>query len=643
MIIKTEGPTDALALASLEDLPPGTEVFCNVFGAMEDPGKTPWIINSVEDEDVFVIHDCDEPGQKGATFIERKDGSTRPGWTPALASKAASCRNVVLPYAIEPTNGKDLRDWIEEGHTFADLLALAEKAEPIDGVEPQPIEANEDIDDPHRLARANIRRYDSNTRGSAIAYWRSEWWTWKVTRGCYRQISKDELRAKVTQAIKEEFNFCWQSEMDEYDEWRKSDEYEEENDKGPPKVKKVSTQIVGSVLQAMSGIAVKSPKIELMTWLGKDRKNKRDYLAFENGILDLSISPPELIPHNLHWFSTVCIPYEFDPKKKAPRWEAFLEKSLSMDPERIKLLQEWAGYLLLPDTSQQKFMVLKGEGSNGKSVFIAGITAMLGTDNCSHIPLEMFSDRFQKTETLGKLINIMPDVSEVEQVNEGTLKSFTSGDMMFFDRKGISGLSCIPTARMMLSCNDRPRFSDKSSGLWRRMLIVPWDIVITEEEKTLGMDKHWWWTNSNEAAGILNWAIVGLKRLQAQCRFTESRKSDKEVEDYRRSMNPTRDFLCDALIEHPDESIGTDEIFKAYREWCVENGHRSAAKKSLVAELQRIFPNVTRCRVRNWEGKRIWSYSRIAWADDQPEARDDPATGNGSNISGEDFDRLFPE
>jgi putative DNA primase/helicase len=61
--------------------------------------------------------------------------------------------------------------------------------------------------------------------------------------------------------------------------------------------------------------------------------------------------------------------------------------------------------MLLPDTGQQSFLVLEGEGANGKSVYMAGLEAMLGEDNCSHVPLELFGDRFSRTQTLGKLAN----------------------------------------------------------------------------------------------------------------------------------------------------------------------------------------------------------------------------------------------
>jgi putative DNA primase/helicase len=129
-----------------------------------------------------------------------------------------------------------------------------------------------------------------------------------------------------------------------------------------------------------------------------------------------------------------------DDRAQCPTWLKFLDEVLERDIERISLLQEWFGYCLTPDTSQHKFMILEGEGANGKSIVCEVLTALLGKENVSNVPLEMFGERFQLTPTIGKLANIASEVGEIKSVAEGHLKQFTSGDKMYFDRKGIPGI-----------------------------------------------------------------------------------------------------------------------------------------------------------------------------------------------------------
>ena len=81
---------------------------------------------------------------------------------------------------------------------------------------------------------------------------------------------------------------------------------------------------------------------------------------------------------------------------------------------------------------------------------------------------------------------------------------------MTFDRKHISPIEAAPTARLILSTNNRPRFSDRSGGLWRRMILLPFNREVPEGERVLGMDKPVWWQESGELSGMLNWAIAEL-------------------------------------------------------------------------------------------------------------------------------------
>jgi phage/plasmid-associated DNA primase len=163
---------------------------------------------------------------------------------------------------------------------------------------------------------------------------------------------------------------------------------------------------------------------------GEDR-SRRNYISMENGILDIDavLAGAEasacLLPHSPQWFSLVSVPYAFNSDAGAdpPRWLAYLDRVLESDPERIAILQAWAGYLLLPNTDQQGFLVSEGDGGNGKSVAEAGLTAMLGVENVANVPLEVFGVRFQLTHTIGKLANFCGDAGEIDKVAEGDRKS----------------------------------------------------------------------------------------------------------------------------------------------------------------------------------------------------------------------------
>jgi P4 family phage/plasmid primase-like protien len=590
-IWKVEGPSDMLGMLSLE-LPDGIIAITNANGAGEWPA--PWMADLFAGKIGRLVHDADVPGENGAKK-----------WTNFLAPKSSEFRWVKLPYEVAADHGKDLRDYLSELYTYWDLDELANASAPIatnDVNQPRPDEAD---DDPHRLARMNLEQYASRRGGRTLVYWRDEWYVWRGTN--YRRITEKELRAKITQSCKYEFDRTYLA--------RKADGTAGEDEKT---VRRVTTSLVTNVLQATAGMTVLSSFVEPMTWL--PTREQKNYVAMRNGILDMDAAIEDrddyLIPHSPDWFSTVCLPYEFDADATCPKWEAFLERNLEMDPERIKLLQEWAGYLLLPDTGQQKFLVLEGEGANGKSVFCAAIEAMLGIQNVSHVPLEVFGEKFELTATLDRLANVCGDAGELDKVAEGHIKAFTAGNPMTFGRKYLDSVERVPTARLMMAVNNRPRFSDRSDGVWRRMLLVPWRIQIPSNERIPNMDKPWYWEQSGELPGILLWAIAGLHRLQQQSQFTRSELCEEALQDYRSEMNPARTFLAEHIEESVSSRIKCNQLYDFYVRWSKQSGHHPLAERQFGREIFRLFRKCKKSR-SGASRDRTYFYQGISFSCDE--------------------------
>jgi len=606
--IKVEGPSDLLAMLSLADLPDDHAALTNANGAGERPHD--WMLDLfASKESAWVVHDADQPGQAGAVGrIDEKSQQFRPGWANYLADRIPT-RNVVLPFPIVETHGQDLRDYLNLPSTFADLQALAAAAEQLSGGAKIGTVVLEAEDDPHRLARVNLEKYAELT-GGTIRYWRQEWYTWKPDRACYQKIDDTELRAKIGASVKLEF-----------DRLNLIEQKESESDK-PPIARKVTTQLVNNVVNATAGMQIVPYSVEPMTWLSDNgERSQHNFVSVRNGILDLDRLLADhddcILPHSPNWFSTVCLPYNFDPTARCPQWEAFLEKSLEGDVDRINILQEWAGYCLMPDTSQQKFLAMEGEGGNGKSVFMAGLQAIIGPRNCSNIGLECLArDGYDASETYGKLVNICADVGEIDKISEGNLKSFTSGDVMSFRRKFLGVLTVKPTARLVLAFNKRPRFHDPTDGVWRRMLLVPWRIQIAEDERVYGMDSIDWWNRSGELSGMFNWALRGLFRLRNQGRFTHSEIVTEAVADYKDEANPCHVFLKENFEFNASNVVSSNTAYGFYCKWAEKNGYKQMNERTFGKEIKRVFPKIER-KKGGTRTSRFYFYQGLAFSQDE--------------------------
>jgi P4 family phage/plasmid primase-like protien len=455
-------------------------------------------------------------------------------------------------------------------------------------------------DDPHRLAAIFRRWRPLQVRtGWQLRHWRGQWQVWEGRR--YRVLPETELRGEVTRLVKIEF-----------DRWAKAVARKSDGSKAVT-VAKVTAPLVSNVMHALRSEVLISSEDDQPFWV--ESKDRGPVIALQNGLVDikglLADGEGVLKPHSPDWFSPVALDYAYDRSATYPQFLTFLDEMFEHDAKRIALVQEWFGYCLIPDTSFQKLLILIGDGANGKTVLLGVLVALLGSSNVSTVPLELFGERFQLATTLGKLANVVAEVGPMTNVAEGFLKSFVAGDPMHFDRKHLSPMTARPTARLIVATNRLPPFADPSSGIWRRLTILPCTASIPPATQ----DRHLLSTLMKELPGILLWSIDGLRRLRTQERFTEPAMCRDEVSRCRREANPARVFLEEEVVAEVAASIECQKLYSAYRDWCRLHGFMSTNASVFGHHIARVYPVVKRQRSPVSRGVgRPWRYVGIALA-----------------------------
>lgn len=342
-----------------------------------------------------------------------------------------------------------------------------------------------------------------------------------------------------------------------------------------------------------------------------------DTLVFENGILDMgqllkAKNPPQVLPHTPGFVSTVALPFPFDPTARWPQWQDFLERVLP-DPECRQLLRELFGYCLTYDTSLQKFFLFEGVGANGKGVVLNILAKMLGEANISSLPLELFGASHGLEATLGKLVNITAEIGDIDRVAEGLLKLFTGNDLMHFNPKFRKPFAAKPTAKLIMASNVRPPFRDRSEGLWRRLIILPFPVTISEDERNAQLTEEL----AVELPGILNWAIGGAQSLRKQKKFLEPAVSISARKEFKREANPAREYLMENYIADPNGHMEVGRLYEDYVRKCKDNGGYPLNNINFGREVKACYPNVVRVRLTAQENKsRPWAYKGVSLADD---------------------------
>jgi P4 family phage/plasmid primase-like protien len=337
-----------------------------------------------------------------------------------------------------------------------------------------------------------------------------------------------------------------------------------------------------------------------------------NHIVLTNGILNLdavfnNAVDQALRPHEPTFFSTVALSFAFDLHADCAKWCRFIEQILPDQSSRL-LLQEIFGYCLTYDVSQQKFFIFEGPGGNGKGVVLNVLTGLLGDANVSSLGLEVFSHTHGLELTLGKLVNITGDVGELDKVAEGTLKLFTGCDMLHFNPKYKDPFSARATARIIVATNLRPPFRDRSDGIWRRLVLLPFPVTIPEEQQNKNLADEL----RAELPGILNWAIEGAKRLRLQRVFTEPSASREAKQEYQLESNPARAFLHESYTFDATSTIQTTTLYYAYQHFCEMGGYKPLNEANFGKEVHRSFPGVKRVKLgKDNDNHRPWAYNGL--------------------------------
>jgi putative DNA primase/helicase len=330
-------------------------------------------------------------------------------------------------------------------------------------------------------------------------------------------------------------------------------------------------------------------------------------LVFSNGALDLQkhLAQPEsarLKAHSPNLVSVVQLPFRFDITATCQKWEKFLRQVLPDKDSRL-LLQEIFGYCLTYDNSKQVFFCLVGSGANGKGVVAKVLTDMLGATNVSGLGLESFKGTHGLEETLGKLVNIVPEMDDAWRIPEGLLKAFTGQDLISFNPKYKPRFSDYATARLIILTNRLPHFKDKSDGMLRRFIPLAFQISIPPEARNPNLAQEM----REELPGILNWAIQGYRRLQENQHFTCPKTTRQLQREYRLRINHVKVFVEECCEVIPGEKVRTRDVFIEYQLFCKHNKTTHPWHLNHVgAKIKDLYPDVR--RHKSSKGKRMYYY-----------------------------------
>jgi putative DNA primase/helicase len=525
---------------------------------MPDLDRIAW-----HNREVFIAFDSDAAENPNVARNERELAAV-------LASRGAKVKVVRIPPADD--DGKQgIDDYLVANGpaAFQKLLEQADDPEPPDSGE---LKGDAKGADPADEADAILAAAELDGL-SRLRFWRGSFWWY--SRGCYREKPSDEVRGEIVNRLNERlFN--------------------------------VRGRNVSDVMEHVKAKAMMPSSFEPPTWLAKPAISwvADECLATENAIVHLPSlverRQPCEIPATPSLLTTTATEFPLDLNAPRPAtWLQFLDALWSDDPQSVAALQEWFGYLLVPDTRRQKLLMLVGPKRSGKGTIARVLTALVGKGNVAAPTLGGLATNFGLWPLIGKSVAIVSDARLSGRADQAAvverILSITGEDSITIDRKNLTPLTLRLPTRFVILTNELPKLSDASGAIVSRVVLLHTTQSFYGKEDHDLTDKL-----LGELPGILLWAIEGWRRLRERGRFLQPDSGLESLGEMNDLASPVAAFVRDCCTVDRVAWVTPASLFSAWESWCKTQGRERfvGTLQSFSRDLLAVEPGLRRKRVR---------------------------------------------
>lgn len=320
-------------------------------------------------------------------------------------------------------------------------------------------------------------------------------------------------------------------------------------------------------------------------------------LNVANGTLDLHTL--ELRPHRAADRITKVCRGAYHADTESPLWTAFLARVLPDDDVR-GFLQRLVGVGLLGAVREHVLPILTGVGANGKSVLDKAIRHSLGDYACTAEP-DLFMHRegahpTGEMDLRGVRWVVVSESDKDRRLGEAKMKRLTGGDTIRARRMRQDFVEFTPSHTALVITNHLPKVSGDDAAVWRRLRVVPFNVVIPEDEQDQELDARL----QLEADGILAWAVAGYRDYLD--RGLDEPLSVREATDtYRRNSDAVGRFIADRCHTGTAFKATTTDLYQAWQRWQEADGCEPLGRGAFGDALdQRGYPASKPVHGKRW-------------------------------------------
>lgn len=296
-------------------------------------------------------------------------------------------------------------------------------------------------------------------------------------------------------------------------------------------------------------------------------KGKEGYLNFSNCVLNTRTL--ETHPHSPTYGFFDVRDFAYDPRAESPLFDKFLIEIMDGDQEKAEILKEYGGYCISGDPCWlQKCLVLVGDGSNGKSIFMEILGDVVGKLSHAAIPMQELEKDTMRHYLVNKLFNYSEETSMKALSDSSTFKLLVTGGVMTVRQLYVQPYITENRAKLIISANNMPYSTDKSYGHLRRLLIVNLNVIF--EAGTERHDPHLKSKLQAELPGICNTFLTAYNKLKDRGgMFSGMEKIREATKEYMEESDPTVMFINEFITDGEEtDMVKVSEVYETFRMMC---------------------------------------------------------------------------
>lgn len=289
------------------------------------------------------------------------------------------------------------------------------------------------------------------------------------------------------------------------------------------------------------------------------------YINMKNGVFD----PIEkkLVPHSHEYGFSYVLPFGYNPDAKSFQMNQFLLDIMNNDEKLVRGLKKVCARVLFSTAHEPKFVLLIGEGENGKGQFTKFLQHFVGMQNHFTIDFnQMKSNKFMLSHLHGKTLCLCPEASDSVVLDTSKLKALVGDDDIWGEKKGKDGFNFRFKGLPVISFNRLPEIKDESRGINRRILLFNFNVTFVQDPslytnelvKKKIPDIYTKLTTEEEMSGFFNEIVPHMEQIARQEFVFEDEGADDIRKRYDVTQNPIREFQED----HEALSLDFDQSAK---------------------------------------------------------------------------------